>query len=103
LISNLLSYGSGYILHLGGVYVTQKFQSQMDATRFYPTYTGPALFEFFLNISQCFSGLIREVYGNEGADHHALPLQLGVDNVLHFPALSSGNLERNVKGLIDQG
>jgi len=41
----------------------------MDATRLYPTYTGPALFEFFLNIFQCFSGLFREVYGNEGADH----------------------------------
>jgi hypothetical protein len=69
LISNLLSHGSGYIFHLGWVYVTQKLQSQMDATRLYPTNSGPALSELLLDSSKALPGCIGEVYGYEGADH----------------------------------
>jgi hypothetical protein len=69
LISNLLSYGSGYIIHLGCLYVTQEFQSQMDATRLYPTHSGPALSELLLDSSKALPGCIGEVYGYEGADH----------------------------------
>jgi hypothetical protein len=47
----------------------------MDATRFYPTYTGPALFELLLDSSKRLPGCFREVYGYEGADHHGFPFQ----------------------------
>jgi hypothetical protein len=73
----------------------------MDATRLYPTHSGPALFEVLLDGSKRVPSCFREVYGYEGADHGMFKLSKEIvkrwsGQVFCFPEITDLDLESNM-------